>query len=81
MKCVVMGLLCCIITGTVWADDPRKLLGLGDQAYCAKQFEAAQQAFAVAAALALLALVTLVVKTLVELQARRSGEPLHGETR
>jgi sulfate transport system permease protein len=38
-------------------------------------------AFAVASLLALLALVTLVVKTLVELQARRSGEPLHGETR
>ena len=38
-------------------------------------------AFAVASLLALLALVTLVVKTLVELQAKRSGEPLHGETR
>lgn len=36
-------------------------------------------AFAVASLLALLALVTLLVKTLVELQAKRSGEPLHGE--
>ena len=35
-------------------------------------------AFAVASLLALLALVTLVVKALVEWQARRSGEPLHG---
>jgi sulfate/thiosulfate transport system permease protein len=34
-------------------------------------------AFAVASLLALLAVVTLVVKTLVEWQARRSGEPLH----
>jgi len=34
-------------------------------------------AFAVASLLALLALVTLVIKSLVELQAKRSGEPLH----
>jgi sulfate transport system permease protein len=34
-------------------------------------------AFAVASLLALLALVTLMVKSLVELQAKRSGEPLH----
>ena len=34
-------------------------------------------AFAVASLLALLALVTLLVKSLVELQAKRSGEPLH----
>jgi sulfate/thiosulfate transport system permease protein len=34
-------------------------------------------AFAVASLLALLALVTLLVKSLVEWQARRSGEPLH----
>jgi sulfate transport system permease protein len=34
-------------------------------------------AFAVASLLALLAVVTLIVKTLVEWQARRSGEPLH----
>jgi len=34
-------------------------------------------AFAVASLLALLAVVTLVVKSLVEWQARRSGEPLH----
>ena len=34
-------------------------------------------AFAVASLLALLAVVTLVVKTLVEWQAKRSGEPLH----
>lgn len=37
-------------------------------------------AFAVASLLALLALVTLLVKSLVEWQAKRSGEPLHGET-
>ncbi len=35
-------------------------------------------AFAVASLLALLALATLLVKTLVEWQAKRSGEPLHG---
>jgi len=35
-------------------------------------------AFAVASLLALLALVTLLVKALVEWQAKRSGEPLHG---
>ncbi len=35
-------------------------------------------AFAVASLLALLALVTLLVKSLVEWQAKRSGEPLHG---
>ncbi|MFZ3262265.1 MAG: sulfate ABC transporter permease subunit CysW [Thiobacillus sp.] len=35
-------------------------------------------AFAVASLLALLALVTLVIKSLVEWQAKRSGEPLHG---
>jgi sulfate transport system permease protein len=35
-------------------------------------------AFSVASLLALLALVTLAVKALVELQAKRSGEPLHG---
>ncbi len=35
-------------------------------------------AFAVASLLALLALVTLLAKALVEWQARRSGEPLHG---
>jgi sulfate transport system permease protein len=34
-------------------------------------------AFAVASLLALLAVVTLIVKSLVEWQARRSGEPLH----
>jgi len=34
-------------------------------------------AFSVASLLALLALVTLVIKSLVELQAKRSGEPLH----
>ena len=34
-------------------------------------------AFSVASLLALLALVTLVIKSLVELQARRSGQPLH----
>jgi len=34
-------------------------------------------AFAVASLLALLAVVTLIVKTLVEWQAKRSGEPLH----
>lgn len=34
-------------------------------------------AFAVASLLALLALLTLVIKSLVELQAKRSGEPLH----
>jgi sulfate transport system permease protein len=36
-------------------------------------------AFAVASLLALLALVTLVVKALIEWQAKHSGEPLHGE--
>lgn len=36
-------------------------------------------AFAVASLLALLALVTLVVKALIEWQAKRSGESLHGE--
>jgi len=36
-------------------------------------------AFSVASLLALLALVTLLAKTLVEWQARRSGEPLHGD--
>ena len=34
-------------------------------------------AFSVASLLALLALVTLVIKSLVELQAKRSGQPLH----
>jgi sulfate transport system permease protein len=37
-------------------------------------------AFAVASLLALLALVTLVIKSLVEWQAKRSGEPLHHGT-
>lgn len=38
-------------------------------------------AFAVASLLALLAVVTLVIKSLVEWQAKQSGEPLHGETK
>jgi sulfate transport system permease protein len=38
-------------------------------------------AFAVASLLALLALVTLLVKSLVEWQAKRNGEPLHGDTK
>ncbi len=37
-------------------------------------------AFSIASLLALLALVTLLIKSLVEWQAKRSGEPLHGET-
>lgn len=49
MKCAIMGLLCGMVTCAVGADDPRKILGNGDQAYHAKQFEAAQHAFAAAA--------------------------------
>jgi Ca-activated chloride channel family protein len=49
MKRAVMGLMCGMATCAMGADDPRNILGSGDQAYRAKQFEAAQHAFATAA--------------------------------